>query len=382
MKTIAIDGSEANELYKVGSSQYAYNLLTTLYRMNLKRDSDLKFIIFLKQSKNNGLPDENQFWKYQILPTTNLWMLKRLVPKLLSVNNIDLFFSPTHYLPVFTLIPQVCTIHDLGYLMFSEQFKRYDFWQLKYWTAISIFISKYIISVSNSTRKDIVRHYPFATNKVKTIYHGVDGKIFNKNISNHLVRRIKEKYKIDKNYILSIGTLKPSKNIVGILKAYKELVLESEEVRENYQFVIAGKKGWLYEDIFRLVKDFNLERNVIFTDYVDEIDKPVLYKGSKALISPSFWEGFGIHVLESMSCGTPVVISKEGSLSEIAGNAGVYVDPYNVTEIKNGIKKVVLADNLKYNRLSGLCVSRAKSFTWEKTASETQDLFKQIIEKK
>lgn len=376
---IGIDGSEANEKVRVGSSEYAYQLLHSLYRINNISKIKNKYLIFIKQEKINNLPAQNQWWSYKIIPASKLWILKKLVPRLNFGAKLDLFFSPTHYLPIFTRIPQVCTIHDLGYLMFSEQFRPYDFWQLKLWTAISIIISKYIIAVSESTKKDIVRHYPFSSNKIKVIYHGIDHNVFNQNISNILVRHIKNKYKIRKDYILFLGTLKPSKNIEGIVKAFSLFIDKKSKTSKNYQLVIAGKKGWLYESIFKLVKEKGIENKVIFTDYVTLEEKRALYKGAYVLVSPSFWEGFGIHILEAMACGTPVVVSKKGSLNEIAGKVGIYVDPNDENSIYSGIDKLVSMSVTEYNKLSNKCIEHSKLFTWEKTAQETMQLFNEIV---
>ncbi len=375
---IAIDGSEANKTIRVGSSEYAYQLINALYRVSFNDKDRCKYIIFLNFKKGDHLPDANDHWKYEILPSSRLWLIKKVIPRLAFDKKIDIFFSPTHYLPILTPIPQICTIHDLGYLMFSEQFRRYDFWQLKYWTAISIIISKYIIAVSDSTRNDIVRHYPFASDKVKTVYHGVDHQCFNKNISQNLVRHVKNKYKIRKNYILSIGTLKPSKNIEGIIQSFSELLRKEKNLFADYQLVIAGRKGWLYEKIFQSVKNKNLNGKVIFTDYVSTEEKRGLYKGAKLLISPSFWEGFGMHVLESMACGTPTVISDTGSLSEVAGRSGIYVNPDSIESISTGILKVVRSSNSEYNILSESCIKQAEGFTWKKTAENTLDVFKKV----
>jgi glycosyltransferase involved in cell wall biosynthesis len=376
---IGIDGSEANEKVKVGSSEYAYQLLNSLYRIYIKGNSGCEFIIFLKQPQINDLPPEKAGWRYEIIPSSRFWLIKKLVPRLIFGDKINLFFSPTHYLPVLTSVPQVCTIHDLGYLMFSGQFKKYDFWQLKYWTAISIYISKYIIAVSNSTRKDIVRHYPFASNKIETVYHGVNHNIFNRNISDNLVRHVKNKYKIRNNYILSLGTLKPSKNIDGIIRSFAKFLKENSGVSDEFQLVIAGKKGWMYQEVFQLIKDNNLKEKVILTDYVEEKDKPYLYKGATALISPSFWEGFGIHVLESMSCGIPVIVSGRGSLKEIAGKCGIYVNPDDIDSITKGIEKVVYMKPFEYNILSLSCERVAKNFTWDKTAENTLRILKSLL---
>ena len=125
---IGTDGTEANEEVRVGSSEYAYQLLHSIYRISSRSESQNKFLIFLKQDKINGLPPENKRWSYEIIPSHRFWVFNKLLPRLIFGSKIDLFFSPTHYLPIFTTVPQICTIHDLGYLMFLEQFRRYDFW--------------------------------------------------------------------------------------------------------------------------------------------------------------------------------------------------------------------------------------------------------------
>ncbi len=372
---IAIDGSEANEMVRVGSSEYAYRLLCSLYGILSRKGTTDKFIIFIKQDVLHDLPPETPYWKYELLPSQRFWVFSKLLPRLLKGPKVDVFFSPTHYLPLFISIPQVCVIHDVGYLIFSGQFKRRDFWQLKYWTAISLIVSKYIICVSEKTKEDIVRHYPFTRKKTHVVYHGVDHALYNPNISEILVRRVKEKFNISKNYILSIGTLKPSKNIEGIVDGFSQILNENNRLK-HLQLVIAGKKGWLYDSIFESMKKKSLEKYVIFTDYVTTDEKRGLYKGAKALISPSYWEGFGMHVLEAMSCGTPIIISNEGSLPEIAGNCGVYVNAYDPSDIARGIGKVVGMGEKEYNELRYECMKKAKNFTWEKTARETIEVIR------
>jgi glycosyltransferase involved in cell wall biosynthesis len=266
-------------------------------------------------------------------------------------------------------MPKICTIHDLGYLKFTGQFKKYDFWQLKYWTAISVYISKYIISVSESTKKDIVRHYPFASERVVVAYHGYNKKRFNSNISFNDVRRVKKKYGIDEDYILFLSLLKPSKNVEGLLKAYKLLITKYN--CKNIKLVIAGEKGWLFESIFKKVSSLGLGKDVFFTDFVLEKDKPALMAGAKVFASPSFWEGFGIHVLEAMACGTPVVVSDVASLPEVVGDAGVMVDPNDHNSIANGLRKVLGMSEIKYNKLVQDTISQAANFSWEKSAKKT-----------
>ena len=364
---IGIDGNEANIKIKVGVNQYAYQLLWELYRLNISLNNRNNFIIYLKSPPREDLPSQTEFWNYKILPGNRLWIIHRLMPQLWKAPRPDIFFSPSHYLPLLAPIPKVFTLHDLGYLVFSDQFKKYDYWQLKYWTAISIIISKYIIAVSESSKKDIVRHYPFASKKISVIYHGYKKELFNSKIPNDVVRRVKKKYKIDTDYILFLSTLKPSKNVEGLLEAYSSL----DKLLGDVKLVISGKKGWLYKTIFEKVELLHLEKKVIFTDYVTEKEKAALIKGARLFILPSFWEGFGMDVVNSMACGTPVVISNIGSLPEIGGRAAIFVDPYNIKSISDGIRQVFSMKAKEYNKRVKMCLNQAKKFSWEKCAEET-----------
>ena len=369
---IGIDGNEANVKEGVGVNQYALEIIRKFYQLSKSSKQGDKFIIYLKDKPSADFPKENVNFKYKVLPGKRMWVVTRLTPYLVQHKEIDVFFSPNHYLPFFLPYPKVCTIHDLGYLKFTEQFKKNDFWQLKYWSAISIIISKYIISVSNSTRKDIVRHYRFASKKVKVVYNGYDNKRFNMNISPNLVRQVMEKYKIKGEYLLFLSTLKPNKNIEGLLDAYYQLPIKLK----RYKLVIAGKKGWLYKNIFEKVDKLGLKNRIIFTDYIQEKDKPALIKGAKIFVLPSFWEGFGLDVLEAMACGVPVVISNVASLPEIAGEAGIYVNPLNIESIRKGLIKGLTMKSKEYNMIIKKGLKRARKFSWDNCAKETLSIIK------
>jgi len=371
---IGIDGNEANIEKRVGVNQYAFELLKNIHKLQEEWKNKHKVIVYLSSSPQKDLPKENTQWKYKVIPGQKLWVITKMMPRLLfDKEKPDVFFTPSHYIPPLSTVPRVCTIHDLGYLKFSGQFKRFDFWQLKYWTAISLFVSKAIIAVSNSTKRDIVRHYPFVSNKIKVTQHGYDKARFNTHINNKDVRRVKNKYSIVGDYVLFISTLKPSKNIEGLLEAWK-LVLNDYP---QHQLVIAGKKGWLYESIFKKVKKLKLEDKVVFTDYILEEEKPALIYGAKTFVLPSFWEGFGMDALTSMACGTPVVVSNIEALREVTGKAGVFVDPYKIKDIARGIKDVFSMDKNSYQDVVNKGLIQAKKFSWEDTARKTIKLLEQ-----
>ncbi len=373
---IGVDGNEANERDKVGVHQYAYEILWSLYKLNNSSKDKHTFTIYLKHTPRKDLPRENLNWRYKVLPGKKLWILSKLTPHLLFHKNVDVLFVPSHYTPVVSRIPIVMTVHDLGYLDSSEQFKKYDFWQLKLWTAKSISISKALIAISNSTKEDIVRHYNFATKKIHVVHHGYDKARFNTSVSRNLVRRVKTKYKLSDNYCLFLSVLKPSKNIEGLLTAFS-LVKKTSQL--SIQLVIAGRRGWFFDPIFQLTKDLNLEQSVIFTGYIDEQDKPALYYGSKLFVLPAYWEGFGMTALESMACGTPVVVSKVGGLPEVVGDAGLFVDPQNVEDIARKISQVLSLSSDRYEKLVKKSLIQAENFSWEKAGKETLKVLESVI---
>lgn len=367
---IGIDGNEANVEKRVGVNTYAFELLWGFWKLQDEWKNNHKLIVFLKSEPLVDMPKATDHFEYKIIRGGGAWILSKLTPLLFRNRKIcDAFFSPSHYVPPLAPMSRYCSIMDLGYLEFSGQFRKIDFWQLKVWSAISIFVSKAVFAISNSTKKDIVRHYPFAKDKIYVTPLAYDPNKFNMQVSQKDVRRVRTRHSIVQDYILYLGTLKPSKNLEGLIEAYASL--NSKLQVPNYKLVIAGKKGWMFEPIFEKVKKLGLKDKVIFTDFVPEEDKPGLIAGAKVFVLPSFWEGFGLDVLNAMACGVPVVVSNVGSLPEVAGEAGVLVDPGNIDSIAGGIKEVINAPQEKYNNMQEAGLRQAKKFSWEKTARET-----------
>ncbi|MEK7526464.1 MAG: glycosyltransferase family 1 protein [Patescibacteria group bacterium] len=365
---IGIDGNEANIEKRVGVNTYTYEILWGLYNIDHDRNN---YIIYLKSTPREDLPRQRENWKYKILPGGSVWIISRLVPHLLFTNRRpDVFFTPSHYVPPLTLMPRVCSIMDMGYLKFSTHLKKYDYWQLSLWSAYSMLVAKYIFAISTSTKEEIVNHYPFAKNKVVVTPLSYDTKKFNSGIPQSGVDDVKKKYNIDGEYVLFLSTLKPSKNLVGLIDAF----IAVNRAFPQYKLVVAGKKGWMYDQIFRKVRDNHLEKHIIFTDFVAEADKPFLIKGAKLFALPSYWEGFGLDALNAMAAGVPVVVSNKGSLPEVVGDAGIIVDPHNIDDIAQGIKKVLSMDKKDYTSLVAKGLEQAKKFSWKKTAAKTLEV--------
>ncbi len=365
---IGIDGNEANVPWRVGVNTYAFELLKSLWKLQGEWGEKHILIVYLREDPLPDMPEETANFKYKVLKGGAQWILTRLTPALMFGKvRPDVFFSPSHYVPFFAPVPKVCSIMDLGYLDFSEQFTKKVFWQLKYWTAISILVSKKVLAISESTKRDIVRHYPYASRKVIVIYLAYDDKVFNRDISHDDVRRVRSRYSIVDDYVLYLGTLKPSKNIEGLIEAFSAVSKNFPKIK----LVIAGKKGWLYESIFERTKSLGITDRVMFTDFVAEEDKPRLIKGAKVLVIPSYWEGFGLDALNAMACGVPVVSSTAGSLPEVVGDAAIPVNPKSPVSIAKGIERILSMNKREYNSIVERGLAQAKKFSWDKTARET-----------
>lgn len=366
---IGIDGNEANIENRVGVNVYVFELLWALYENVDEWKEKHSLIVYLKEQPRKDLPKANKFFQYKILPGGGKWIITKLMPDLyLAKQKPDVFFAPSHYIPPFSPMPKACSIMDLGYLEFSGQFRKYDYWQLRLWSAWSIFMSRCVFAISSSTKNDIVRHYPFAQGKVNVTHLAYDSNKFSHTSLTKDVRRLKKKYSIvSRDYVLFLSTLKPSKNIEGLILSWAKI----EKQFPDTQLVVAGKKGWLYEKVFDEVKRLGLENRVVFTGFVDEEDKPDLIAGAKVFTLPSFWEGFGLDVLNAFGVGTPVIVSDRGSLPEVAGKAGLVVNPDDTEDIALKIKLVLEMNNDEYGKLVKYGYKQAQKFSWKKTARQT-----------
>lgn len=352
---IGIDANEANLTpNRVGINEYAFNLLHAIYELKTQHS----FIIYLKTPPQKTLPPGRWDWKYRVIPFPKLWTQTRLPWDLYFHRpRPDVFFSMSHYAPRFSPIPTVISIMDLGFLRSKDQFTPKDFNQLKNWTSYSAKQAKKILTISEYSKQDIVKTYAKNPSDV-VVTHLAPSPALTGPIK---APQVLKKYGITKPYFLFLGSLKPNKNVEGLIRAFS--LLEPK----TYNLVISGKKAWLYQDIFNTVNSLDLQDRVIFTGFVEEDEKPALLSQSAAFVMPSFFEGFGIPVLEAMFCQTPVVLSDVASLPEVAGDAGIYVDPRDINSIVKGMQTAI-SERDKYVQLGS---NRVKLFSWAKTAQAT-----------
>ena len=371
MIRIGIDGNEANVEKRVGVSVYTLNILKHFSRV---ASQETQFNIYLKSPPLNDLPEKNKYFKYSLINGKFLWSQIYLPLYLYNQKNIDVYFSPAHYLPRFCPVPQVVTIHDLAYLYYPKDFTKKDLWQLKNWTDFSIKKAKQIIAVSKTTKKDIVKNYYVDEGKVSVIYNGFEKISQNSKLKS---QKYNSKVKSKEPFILFVGTLQPRKNLIVLIEAFDKFL----QINKDFKLIIVGKKGWLYENIFEKVKMMKLEKKVIFTDHVEDIELVWFYKNAFCLVLPSFYEGFGIPVLEAMNFDCPVVASFSSSLPEIGADASLYFDPKNPDDLLEKLKSLKENQELR-KELITKGRQRIKDFSWEKCAEETLDVLRSVLIKR
>lgn len=369
---IWIDGYEASVAQRLGSSQVAFELLRNLEKIDKKNN----YTIVLPFPPLPDLPPERAGWKYKILKPALFWTGIALPWAIFkNKNTIDLFFSPTHYLPRFSNVKKVATIFDLSYLHFPDMFTKKDLWKLTYWSKYSIQNADHIITISNFSKKDIIKNYKISKDKITVAYPGYNETYFGSRKDAQLRINYLKKYKIEGDYIVFVGTLQPRKNIITLIEGFKKI--------DNLKLVIIGKTtgqgrtGWMYKEILETPKKLSIEEKVIFTGFVPNEDLSYLVSGAEAFILPSLWEGFGIPVVDAMASGVPVIVSNVSSLPEVVGKAGLLIDPYSADQIEQAIRTITTDKKLRL-RKSKLSVMQAQKYSWKKMAKTVLKVFETI----
>lgn len=379
---IGIDGNEANTTNKVGVGQYAFQLICELSKI----DTQNKYIIYLKTPPNSDLPPTSKNWRYQVFGPQKLWTRIALPLHLFTQKtHLDIFFSLSHYSPLFCPYPTIPTIHDLGYLQYQDQFTKKDLYQLKNWTYQAIKKAKHIITVSQFSKDEIVKTYSVDPLKITIAYNGVQTP---PKINLKIQQKIISAYNLQpNNYYLCLGTLKPNKNIPFLIKSFSLLLKQLKQTNSPFKegkdcppkLVIAGKKGWLFNEIFNTVKKERVEKSVVFTDFVTENQKWTLYQQAIASILPSTYEGFGIPAIESMKVGTPVIVSSIPPFKEVVQDSGLFIDPQDESDLCH--KMIDISYNQTRNKYSKLGIQQANKFSWNSTAKSVLEVFKKLMVK-
>ena len=356
---IGIDASRAARGKRTGTERYSFELIRHLVALDQKN----RYRLYFDRPPFCELRIAN--CELRVMPFPRLWTHARLSWEMMH-RPPDVLFVPAHVLPLVHPPRSVVTIHDLGYLYFPRAHRLLDRLYLDLSTRFNARAAAHIIADSQATKRDLVERYGVEPSKISVIYPGYDEEAFQPLRDREAIEAVKTRYGIAGDYILFVGTIQPRKNLVRLMEAFSLLKRQAADL----QLVIAGKKGWLYEAIFRRVRELGLEGRVVFTGYVAEEDLPALFSGARLFVFPSLYEGFGLPVLEAMACGTPVVCSNASSLPEVAGDAALLFDPLDVEGMAAAMERI-LSDKRLRAELIERGLKRARGFSWEKCARQT-----------
>ena len=425
---IGIDASRANRNHKNGTEWYSYYLIRHLAKLDDKNEyvlytdkllvggmADLIKDVYSSEEKEekNIKYDKKGFqiikspfnnFKAKVLkwPFEHFWTLGRLSLECLFCGT-DVFFVPSHTLPFFCLKKSLVTIHDVGFIKNKFLYKQESIGPRNFKAKIivnllvKIFtLGKYraeavgylnwstehalkkstkIITVSNSSKKDILENYKVAENKIKVIYNGYNDKLFKKIDDDNKINEVLNKYGINRPYLFYVGKIEKKKNIPRLIEAFA--ILKDRDKTIKHKLVLVGDAFYVYDEVHYLIREYNLNSDVIMPGWIEEKDMPYVYNGASVFVFASNYEAFGIALLEAMACGLPIVASNISSIPEVLDGTGLLFNPSDVESIVSVLQKIIDDENLR-KKLAIAGNARVKLFNWDKCAKETLELIKSL----
>lgn len=369
---IGVDASRAVTARRTGTEFYSQRLIPALlalentHRFRLYFNTPPRELGFLGRTKVPA-PRRVALW---IISFPRLWTHIRLGLELM-IRSPDVIFVPSHVLPVWTSVPAVATVHDLGYLHFPEAHPARQRWYLDWSTRHNARTARVLIADSGATKADLVTHYGVPPSKIVVAYPGFDDNL--RPVTDPaMISAVKRRYGIRNDYFIHIGTLQPRKNLIRLVHAFARMPSDVQ-----LQLVLAGKKGWLYAELFETVRHLGLEERVLFPGYVNDEDKAALLSGAVAYLFPSLYEGFGFPSLEAQACGAPLICSNSSSLPEVAGEGALLVDPTDVNALALAMIRVLRDEELRA-KLIARGRKNLERFSWGTCAETVMSVLERV----
>lgn len=357
-----------------GNESYAVNLIEALAQI----DSVNNYTIYVTTPVAHDRFHKrwSNFSVRTTLPHTPLIRIPLTLSAELRKNPVDVLHVQ-FTAPPFCPCPVVLSIHDLSFEHLPQTFNRRSRTQLRLTVRHSARRAAQVLSLSEHARRDIIETYGVNEKRITAIPLAAPAHFGPVEDAREL-QRVRHNYGIEGDYILSVGSIQPRKNLARLVRAYASLrnSLPSEKLPK---LVMVGKCAWLYDETLRALDETGVRDSVILTGYVPECDLPPLYSGAMCFVYPSYFEGFGLPPLEAMKCGAPVIVGNTTSLPEVVGDAGLKVDPYDVEAIAAGLKRLVADSELRHElRVKG--IARARTFDWRETARRTLSVYQQAVD--
>ncbi len=367
---IGIDASRAFLRQRTGIEEYSYQIIKHL-RKKLTGHQVILYVPKLKQKKyskpnsfiNFSLPSN---WKIKVLNYSKFWTQLGLSLEML-IHPVEVLFVPAHTIPFIHPTKTVVTIHGLEYEIMPEAYSAWERLYMRQSIKKSCSWAQKIIAVSHNTKKDLSEIYKIPAQKIEVIYEGVNDDLQKLDIKNQLTK--KEEKDISP-YILFIGRLEKRKNIKGMIQAFEWL---KKEYKLPHKLILAGKPGFGYSQINSQWSVSPYKKDIILTGFISEQRKIALIKSASVFLFPTFYEGFGLPILEAQSLGTPVVTSNISSLPEVGQKAVAYCEPKEPRSIADALYKVISRKDYRDNLIQA-GYKNVKNFSWDKDAQEVAEI--------
>lgn len=305
-------------------------------------------------------------------PVARILWEQTLFPLALRQQKADLVHGLVNVLPLSTTLPAIVTVHDLSFLRFPDKFLRAKRWYLRQLCRASVHKARHVIAVSRQTAADLQQFWGIDEHKISVIYNGV-GEEFTPAPA-EAIEVFRRQRGLPERFFLYLGTLEPRKNLPLLIRAFAEWRAETTAANREIKLVIAGAKGWFYEQIFALVKQLQVEEVILFPGFVPAAELPDWYRAAELFIYPSLFEGFGLPVLEAMACGAPVICSDTGSLLEVVGHSALTFPAQDEAALAVRLHQIMTDAPLR-QELRRMGLARAQQFSWQRTAEATFDLY-------
>ncbi len=360
-----------------GVGNYVLNLI-----QNLSQVDPEPIYYFLAQNKNLSLlghlaRGQNPFltmFSHENHPLSDFWE-HFILPLRLKEMGINVFHGPASLIPFRKdHCGLVVTIHDLVAFLFPETIPLKYGAYMRYLLRQAVKKADKIIAVSNHTKEDLIKILKVPREKIVVI-HEASSPIFHPDNRREVQTHLKEQYGITKKFIYHLGNIEPRKNLIVLLEAFTRVC---REMGNEYQLVVSGQRGWLTGSLSRFFKNYPARDQVLFTGYVPMEEIPLFMNGAEVFVFPSLYEGFGLPVLEAMSCGTPVISSNRSSIPEIVGSAAVLVDPTSIRDLADRIIELLKNPDERMH-LSQLGLEQASRFSWIEAARQTLDVYRSVM---
>jgi glycosyltransferase involved in cell wall biosynthesis len=364
-------GIDARKLHDFGIGTYIRNLLRHLARI----DHDTEFVLLCRGEDREALGSLGENFRAVTETAGNYTIAEQIkLPLALRREHVALFHAPHYVLPPLVQCRSVVTIHDCIHLMFPQYLaNRFALAYARTSIAMASKRATRVLTVSESSKRDILRFVDVPAEKIDVIYNAYDERFAIEPKEEDVVR-VSERYQLRDEFVLYAGNVKPHKNLTRLIEAFH---IVRNRGLDHLKLILIGDEISKYAALRRAVHQHQLHKYVRFLGYVTEETLAVMYRLAGVFVFPSLYEGFGLPPLEAMASGTPVVTSNVSSLPEVAGDAALLVDPYDPTAIADGIHKV-LTDEGTRRSLRQKGVARAQQFSWEESVRRVRQIYDQV----